>query len=119
MFGAGKKVDNIIAVVDYNGQQIDGTIREVLDLGNLREKFEAFGWQVLEMNGNDIPDIIKIMNEAKALSGKGRPVMILMHTHMGAGVDFMMDNHEWHGVAPDKEQAERALAQLSVTLGDY
>ena len=119
MFGAGKKVDNIIAVVDYNGQQIDGTIREVLDLTNLREKFEAFGWLVLEMNGHDIPEIIKIMGEAKALSGKGKPIMILMHTHMGCGVDFMMDNHEWHGTAPSNEQTEKALAQLPETMGDY
>ncbi len=119
MFGAGKKVDNIIAAVDYNGQQIDGTVTDVIGLTNLRGKFEAFGWEVLEMNGNDIPDILKIMGEAKVLTGKGKPVMIVMHTHMGFGVDFMMDNHQWHGVAPNDEQLEKALGQLTSTVGDY
>jgi transketolase len=119
MFAAARKIDNLIAIVDYNGQQIDGPVDKVLPLGDLHAKMEAFGWTVLVMNGNDIQDILKVMADAKLATGKGKPVMILMKTHMGAGVDFMTDNHEWHGSPPNDEQAQKALAQLEETLGDY
>ena len=119
MFAAARKVDNIIAVVDYNGQQIDGPVDKVLPLGNLRAKMEAFDWQVFEMDGNDIHEIVKIMSSAKAATRKEKPVMILMKTHMGAGVDFMLDKHEWHGSPPNDEQAKLALAQLEETSGDF
>ena len=119
MFASANKVDNLIAIVDSNGKQIDGSIDDVLNLGNLTEKFESFGWKVLEMNGNEISDLLEIMNKAKLETGKGKPVFIIMRTHMGFGVDFMMDNHEWHGVPPNDEQAAMALSQLKETLGDY
>lgn len=119
MFASAKKVDNLIAVVDYNGQQIDGPIDKVIGLGNLRAKFEAFGWNVFEMYGNHIPDILEKMNEALENLHKGKPVMMIMRTHMGFGVDFMLDNHEWHGVPPNDDQAKRALAQLEETIGDF
>jgi transketolase len=119
MFAAARKVDNIIAVVDYNGQQIDGPVNKIIPLGNLKAKMEAFDWLVFEMNGNDIQEVLKVMSEARTATGKGKPVIILMKTHMGQGVDFMVDNHEWHGSPPNDEQAERALAQLEETLGDY
>lgn len=119
MFAASRKVDNLIAVVDYNGKQIDGSLDDVISLGNLRAKMESFGWKVLEMNGNDIPDLIEKLNLARSETGKGIPVMILMHSHMGFGVDFMLDNHEWHGVPPSAAQAALALSQLPLTLGDY
>ena len=119
MFATARKVDNIIATVDYNGRQIDGDVEDVLDLGDLAGKWKAFGWDVLEMNGNDIEDVIKTMNEAKTHTGKGKPVVILMRTEMGNGVDFMMGSHKWHGVAPNDEQLESALAQNPETLGDY
>ena len=119
MFAPAKKVDNLIAVVDYNGKQIDGPVDKVIPLGNLRAKFEAFGWQVTDMDGNNIQDVTDVLNKVKSLSGKGTPNIIIMHTHMGYGVDFMMDNHEWHGVPPTNEQAAKALAQLQETLGDY
>jgi len=120
MFAAHNKVDNLITTIDYNGQQIDGTTEKVLSLGNLRAKIEAFDWDVLWVeNGNDITEVIKTLNEAKAKTGKGKPVFIIMKTAMGAGVDFMMNDHKWHGVAPNNEQLERALGQLEETLGDY
>ena len=119
MFAAARKVDNIIALVDYNGQQIDGPVDNVLPLGSLKAKMDAFGWHVFEMNGNDISEIVSTMAAAKAATGKGKPVMILMKTHMGEGVDFMIDRHEWHGSPPNDEQAEKALAQLEETLGDF
>ena len=119
MFAAAKKVDNLISTIDFNGQQIDGTTEKVMSLGNLRAKFEAFGWNVLEMNGNDMDDVVKTLNHAKTLTGKGQPICILMHTIMGKGVDFMEGNHEWHGIAPNDEQLKKALDQLPVTLGDY
>jgi len=119
MFAPAKKVDNLIAVVDYNGKQIDGPVDKVMPLGNLRAKFEAFGWVVTEMDGNNIPEVANVLNRVKSMTGKGKPNMIIMHTHMGYGVDFMMDNHEWHGVPPTNEQASKALAQLQETLGDY
>jgi transketolase len=119
MFAAAKKVDNIIATVDYNGKQIDGPVDEVMPLGNLKAKWEAFGWLVLEMNGNNIADILSVMTKAKEMTGNGKPIVILMKTEMGFGVDFMMGTHKWHGNAPNDEQTEKALAQLEETLGDY
>jgi transketolase len=119
MFAAAHKVDNLIAIVDENGKQIDGPVETVIGLGDLKAKFEAFGWLVIRMNGNNIADIREKMLLAKVASGKQKPVMILMKTVMGFGVDFMEDKHEWHGVAPNDEQAEKALAQLEETLGDY
>jgi transketolase len=119
MFAAHHKVDNLIATVDWNGQQIDGPSDEVMSLGDLRAKWSAFGWHVMEMQGNDLDDVIRTLDAAKSASGKQKPVVILMHTTMGAGVDFMEGDHNWHGVAPTKEQAQRALAQLEETLGDF
>lgn len=120
MFAPAKHVDNLISSVDWNGQQIDGPTHKVMDLGDLRAKFEAFGWLVLEnKNGNDLEHVITKLEEAKAMCFNGKPVMILMHTNMGHGVDFMEGTHEWHGVAPNDEQTEKALAQLAETLGDY
>ena len=119
MFGAAKKVDNIIATVDVNGQQIDGSTEKVLSLGNLRAKFEAFGWMVFEMNGNAMEEVVAELENAAAHTGKGKPIVILMKTEMGMGVDFMMGTHKWHGVAPNDEQLSKALAQLPETIGDY
>ncbi len=119
MFGAARKVDNIIAVVDYNSQQIDGPVKNVMDLGNLKAKFESFGWLVLETSGNDIGQLLGTMGQARSLLFNSKPVFVIMTTHMGFGVDFMLDNHEWHGVAPNDEQTKTALAQLEETLGDY
>jgi len=113
------KVDNIIAAIDYNHKQIDGDTDDVLPLLDLRAKFEAFGWDVLECNGNNMEEVVSTLREAKAHTGKEKPVMILLHTEMGMGVDFMMHTHKWHGVPPNDEQAEKALAQLEETLGDY
>lgn len=118
-YAAGNKTDNLIAVVDYNKKQIDGSTDDVMPLLDLKAKFEAFGWKVLEMNGNDMKAILKTMDDAKTISRKGQPIMVLMHTEMGAGVDFMMGTHKWHGVFPDDEQTENALSQLEETLGDY
>ena len=119
MYAAANKVDNIIATVDLNGQQIDGPTEKVLSLGNLRAKWEAFGWIVLEMDGNDMQKVLEGLENAKGHIGNGKPVVILMKTEMGAGVDFMMGTHKWHGVAPNDEQLELALGQLEETLGDY
>jgi len=120
MYAAGNKVDNLIATVDYNGRQIDGDVENVLPLGNLKAKFEAFGWTVLENpNGNDLSAVIQYFEEAKKLCGKQKPVMILMKTEMGMGVDYMMGTHKWHGSAPNDEQLKKALDQLPVTAGDY
>lgn len=120
MYAAAKKVDNLIATVDLNGQQIDGSTENVLSLGNLRAKFEAFGWDVMEMQGNKLAEVIDTLKKAKAEhTGKGKPVVILMHTEMGYPVDFMMGSHKWHGVAPNDEQLQQALIQLQETLGDY
>lgn len=120
MYAGGKGVDNLIATVDYNQKQIDGPTDKVLPLGNLRAKWEAFGWQVIDIEkGNDISAILKGLAEAKALTGKGKPVCILLHTEMGNGVDFMMGTHAWHGKAPNDEQLAKALAQNTETLGDY
>jgi transketolase len=120
MYAAGNKVDNLIATVDYNGRQIDGDVDKVLPLGNLKAKFEAFGWTVLEnQNGNNLEDVIKSLEDAKTHLGKGKPVMILMRTEMGMGVDFMMGTHKWHGSAPNDEQLSKALEQLLVSGVDY
>ncbi len=120
MFAAAKKVDNIIVTVDYNGQQIDGSTKDVLDIGDLKSKFKSFGWKVLEMeNGNSLDEVYSILSLAKENSKKGEPIVILMKTVMGNGVDFMMHTHEWHGKAPNDEQLEIALNQNPETLGDY
>ena len=120
MYAAAKKVDNIIATVDLNGKQIDGSTDEVLPMGSIRAKFEAFGWDVLDIEkGNDIEAVIAGLNEAKSLTGKGKPVCILLHTEMGNGVDFMMYTHAWHGKAPNDEQLAKAFEQNAETLGDY
>ena len=119
MFAAHHKVDNLISTVDWNHQQIDGTIEKVMDHGDLRRKFEAFGWITLEMNGNDMDEVVATIKNAKSLLGQGKPVAIMMHTIMGKGVDFMENDHNWHGVAPNDEQLSKALAQLPETLGDY
>ncbi|MCK5169057.1 MAG: transketolase [Bacteroidales bacterium] len=119
LFAAQHKIDNLIATVDYNGKQIDGPVDEILSLGNLKAKWESFDWTVLEMDGNDMESIIKTVNHAKSLTGKGKPIVILMKTEMGMGVDYMMGTHKWHGSAPNDEQLETALNQLEETLGDY
>ena len=120
MFAAAKKVDNIVVTVDYNGQQIDGSTKDVLDIGDLKSKFESFGWKVLELeNGNSLDEVYKTLSLAKEHSKKGKPIVILMKTVMGNGVDFMMHTHEWHGKAPNDEQLKIALNQNPETLGDY
>ncbi|CAG0956146.1 MAG: transketolase [Bacteroidetes bacterium] len=119
MFAAHHKVDNLIATIDYNKKQIDGSTDEVMSLGNLKEKWQAFGWEVLEMNGNDMENLITTIEKAQTYLGKQKPVVILMHTEMGQGVDFMMGTHKWHGSPPNDEQLKTALAQLEETLGDY
>jgi transketolase len=119
MFAAAHKVDNLISTVDWNGQQIDGTTKSVLDLGDIHKKFDAFGWTTLEMNGNDMDEVIATLDKAKGMTGQGKPIAIMMHTIMGKGVDFMENDHHWHGVAPNDEQLKKALAQLPETLGDY
>jgi len=120
MYASANKVDNIIVTVDYNGQQIDGSTEDVLDIGNLKLKLESFNWNVLEIeNGNSLDEVYQIMSEAKESSMKGKPIVILMKTIMGNGVDFMMHTHKWHGIAPNDEQLEKALNQNPETLGDY
>lgn len=119
LFAAHHKVDNYIATIDWNGQQIDGPTDKVMGLGNIKEKFEAFGWATLEMNGNDMDDVVATLEKAKTLVGKGKPIAIMMRTIMSKGVDFMENDHNWHGVAPNDEQLSKALAQLPETLGDY
>jgi len=119
MSAAHHKVDNLIATIDWNGQQIDGSTTKVMNLGNIKEKFEAFGWATLDMNGNDMDEVVAGINKAKSMLGQGKPVAIMMHTVMGSGVDFMENDHQWHGVAPNDEQLSKALAQLPETLGDY
>jgi transketolase len=119
LFAAHHKLDNLIATVDFNGQQIDGPTDAVMNLGNLRAKFESFDWTVLEMNGNDMAAVLEGLKNAKAASGKQKPVVILMKTIMGKGIDFMEGTHEWHGIAPNDAQLKTALDQLPETLGDY
>ena len=119
MFAPHHKVDNLIVTVDWNGQQIDGSTDDVLELGDLRKKFRAFGWEVMTMDGNNMRKVINGLNKAKKKAGNGKPVVILMKTVMGQGVDFMMHTHAWHGKAPNAEQTATALAQLTETIGDY
>ncbi|MEH6764657.1 transketolase [Aequorivita antarctica] len=120
MYAAGNNVDNLIVTVDLNGQQIDGSTNNVLPMGNVKAKFEAFGWDVMDIeNGNDLKAIVAGMKKAKEKTGNGKPICVLLHTVMGNGVDFMMHTHDWHGKAPNDEQLENALAQNPVTLGDY
>ncbi|TJY66591.1 transketolase [Sphingobacterium alkalisoli] len=120
LYAPHNKVDNLVATVDYNGAQIDGPTEQILSLGNLQQKWEAFGWDVLAIEkGNDMAAVISGLEEARSRTGKGRPVMILLHTEMGSGVDFMMGSHKWHGVAPNDAQLATALEQLPETLGDY
>ena len=119
MFAPHNRVDNLICTVDYNGQQIDGPTSQVLSLGDLKAKFAAFDWIVLEGQGNDMKNVIAVLEEAKSLTGQGKPIMILLKTGMGHGVDYMMGSHKWHGAAPNDAQLATALAQLEETLGDY
>lgn len=119
MFAAHNKVDNLILTVDYNNCQIDGTVDQVLSLGDLKGKFKAFGWEVLEMDGNRMEDVVFTLSEAQLKSKKGKPVAILMTTEMGCGVDYMMGTHKWHGSAPSAEQVVKAMTQLEETLGDF
>jgi transketolase len=119
MFAPHNKVDNLIATIDYNGQQIDGPTSKVLSLENLKAKFESFNWEVLTMDGNNMAELVAGLDKAKSMTGHGKPICILMKTEMGKGVDFMEGSHEWHGIAPSDEQLAKALAQLPETLGDY
>jgi transketolase len=119
MFAAHHKLDRLVSTIDWNGQQIDGPTEKVMALGDIRAKFEAFGWSTLEMAGNDMGEVVDSLGKAVSMTGGGKPVAILMHTAMGKGVDFMENDHNWHGVAPNDEQLEKALSQLPVTLGDY
>ncbi|MDR1757645.1 MAG: transketolase [Bacteroidales bacterium] len=119
LFAAAKNVDNLVAIVDYNGKQIDGTTDEVCSLGDLRAKFETFNWLVFEINGNNMKETVSALSDVKNLLHRGRPVVVLAHTEMGMGVDFMMGTHKWHGTPPSDEQAREALLQLPETIGDY
>ena len=120
MFAGSKHVDNLIATVDYNGQQIDGTVDAVMSLGNLQAKWEAFGWQVVNIaNGNDMQQVVDGLNAAKALTGKGKPIAVIMKTEMGYGVDFMQGTNKYHGTPPSDDELAKALSQLEETLGDY
>ncbi len=119
MYAAHNKVDNLILTIDFNKQQIDGSTVEIMGFDDITAKISSFGWHVLHMNGNDMTDVVKVMREAKAACGKGKPVFVIMKTEMGQGVDFMMGSHKWHGVAPNDQQLASALKQLDETLGDY
>ena len=119
MYAAANNVDNLISTIDYNGRQIDGDVDDVLSLGDLSAKWKAFGWDVMSCDGNSIEEIYEILETAKSNSGNGKPIMIIMTTEMGFGVDYMMGSHKWHGVAPNDEQLKIALDQLEETLGDY
>jgi transketolase len=119
MFAAHNKVDNLISTIDFNGQQIDGPTDKVLSMGNLQEKFQVFGWETLDMDGNNMDEVVSTLEKAKSMTGQGKPIAIIMRTIMSKGVDFMENDHNWHGVAPNDEQLEKAIAQLPVTLGDY
>jgi transketolase len=119
MFAAHHKVDNLISTVDLNGQQIDGPTDKVIQMGDLRAKFDVFGWTTLEMDGNDMDDVIATLEKARTMAGQGKPIAIIMRTVMSKGVDFMENDHNWHGVAPNDDQLKKALEQLPETLGDY
>lgn len=119
MYAAFNRMDNIIATIDYNGQQIDGPVNKILNLFDLKAKWESFGWEVIDSNGNDIEEVLKTLEYAQTQAGKGKPVLNLMKTEMGFGVDYMVGSHKWHGTAPNDEELARALAQLEETLGDY
>ena len=119
LFATAKKIDNLIALVDWNGKQIDGPVDQIITLGDLEAKWKAFGWDVMVISGNVMNEVVAGLAEAKSRTGKGKPVMILMKTEMGMGVDYMMGTHKWHGSAPNDEQLAKALAQLTETLGDY
>lgn len=119
MYAAAHKIDNLIATIDYNGRQIDGDVDDVLSLGNLKQKWQAFGWETIELDGNNIESLRDAFKKAQALTGKGKPIVMLMRTEMGQGVDYMMGTHKWHGAAPNEEQLVSALDQLEETLGDY
>ena len=119
MYAPAKGVDNLVAIIDYNKKQIDGSTDDVLNLGDMRAKYEAFGWNVIEMNGNKMQEVVDTLNLARKNACQGKPQLILAHTEMGMGVDFMMGTHKWHGSAPNDEQAANALSQLTETLGDY
>jgi transketolase len=119
MYASAKKVDNLISTIDFNGRQIDGDVDNVLSLGNLEEKWNAFGWKTLSCNGNNLQEMISTLDTAKSLTGKSQPIMIIMKTEMGYGIDYMMGSHKWHGVAPNDEQLEIALNQQVESLGDY
>ncbi|MDY0015243.1 MAG: transketolase [Bacteroidales bacterium] len=119
MYAGSKKVDNLILAIDYNLKQIDGAVNDVMDLGNLSAKFEAFGWHVLHGNGNKMSEVLTLLTQAKEMSGKGKPIAYIMQTEMGYGVDFMMGTHKWHGAPPNDDQFAAAIAQVEETLGDY
>ncbi len=119
MYAPAKGVDNLVAIIDYNKKQIDGSTDDVMNLGDMRAKYEAFGWKVIEMNGNKMQEVVDTLNFARKNACQGKPQLILAHTEMGMGVDFMMGTHKWHGTAPNDEQAANALSQLKETLGDY
>ena len=119
MYAAHHKIDNIISTIDLNGQQIDGSTEQVMSLGDIKNKWIAFGWDVLEMDGNNMQNVVETLNLAKTHLHKSKPVLILMKTEMGAGVDFMMGSHKWHGIAPNDEQLASALSQLEESLKDY
>ena len=119
IYAAANKIDNLIATIDFNGRQIDGDVEDVLSLGSLKDKWQAFGWEVFEMDGHDFENIHQTMSVAKSKLGNGKPIIVIMATEMGMGVDFMMGTHKWHGVAPNEEQLTSALGQLEETLGDY
>lgn len=119
MYAGAKHIDNLVGILDYNKKQIDGPTDEVMNLGDMRAKYEAFGWKVIELNGNDMQQVVDALNQARKEAGQGQPQLLLAHTEMGMGVDFMMGTHKWHGTPPNDEQAANALSQLEETLGDY
>ena len=119
MYAGAKHIDNLVGILDYNKKQIDGPTDEVMNLGDMRAKYEAFGWKVIELNGNDMQQVVDALNLARKEAGQGQPQLLLAHTVMGMGVDFMMGTHKWHGTPPNDEQAANALSQLEETLGDY
>ena len=119
MYGANNNIDNLIVSIDYNGQQIDGPVNEINSLKNLKAKFKSFGWSVVESDGNDIENLIEVLNHSKLLLKNGLPVVNIMKTVMGKGVDFMENSHKWHGISPNDEELSKALNQLEETLGDY